>query len=555
MNSLPLDDLPLVVYEVLFDHLHLIDLARLKRVCKKLHYLVKKYRIKELVIHANENDLDVSTHFDDGRYQNSCIIKPPNLERMLPFRISTRPTESSLFHPHRFTGLTTDPTVRYFSTYTIFLRSRQFNAQFLKSLTCCYTKWDQSNNLTLEEINKLSLLERLEIYFEKDSKSFPMGNCSHGKLSLPHLRTLLLNSKADYSFTMQVEAPRCEGFHLSSTGGLPQANYNQCLRVHFGDPNSVKYLSLAYYHESSHVFKNIEFLQMVGGANLIDGRFFAAFPRLKILKILEHHSLEGLKQLFRLCGKYKVKLVFHGIHLVDDNQLDAFEESDLVQIVFPNGGNPGSDQVFNRLIENYDRLDEDLNFERIIGFTDRIARLLEADAARFLGKFQNLYQISSMIKIENPELFLRLLTSQRNLVRLFILNSDLSQQWFDQLANIQTLIYLQIEEKTKIKLSFVSKLPLISQLITNHHIDLREELKLELENWRSNHLYITIHIGENCLNIKKYFHEVEYNGIRYKYVLYKGTKVRSEKPKHEFFLNLEDLVRRNEEIRNEANLF
>ena len=547
MDIIPLDDLPLVVYEVLFDHLHLIDLARLKRVCKKLHYLVQKYRIKELIIHTNDNCLDILTHFDDGRYQNSCIIKPRKLERMLPFRIRTRPTESSLFHPHRF--LPADPTVRHFSTYTIFLRSGQFNAQFLKSLTCCFTQWDGSNNLTFDEINKLSLLERLEIYFERYSKSFS----SHGQLSLPNLKTLVLKSKADYHFTIQVEAPRCEGFHLCSTDErFGSTNYNERLRVQFSDPSLVKYLSLGSYHESSNVFKNIEFLQAHGGANLMDSRFFATFPRLKTLKILQHNSLEGLKQLFRLCKHHNVKLVFHGIHLVDDNQLDTFEETDL-QTAFRYWETPGSDQMFNRLIDNYDRLDEDLNFISRIEFSERIARLLETDAERFLGKFHNLCEIISTIKIENPKLFFRLLSSQGNLIYLWILNSGMSQQWFDQLANIPTLTKLHIEEKKNIKLWFASKLPILSWLTINHHIDLREDLKLdELESWRSTSLYITVKKGENSLHINKYLNEGEYDGNRYKYILYKDTK-KNEKPKNEYFLDLEDLVRRNEEIRNEEN--
>ena len=549
MDIIPLDDLPLVVYEVLFDHLHLIDLARLKRVCKKLHYLVQKYRIKELIIHTNDNCLDILTHFDDGRYQNSCIIKPRKLERMLPFRIRTRPTESSLFHPHRF--LPADPTVRHFSTYTIFLRSAQYNVRSLKSLTCCFTQWDRSNNLTFDEINKLSLLERLEIYFEKDSKSFSRN----GELSLPNLKTLVLNSKADYHFTIQVEAPRCKGFHLCSAGDQPENDYNERLRVQFSDPSLVKYLSLRCYHESSHVFKNIEFLQTVGGANLMDSRFFATFPLLKTLKILEHNSLEGLKQLFRLCKHHNVELVFHGIHLVDDNQLDAFEGTDL-QTAFRYWETPGSDQIFNRLIDNYDRLDEDLNFIPRIGLTQRIARLLEADAERFLGKFHNLCQIISTIKIENSKLFFRLLSSQRNLLYLWILNSGLPQQWFDQLANIPTLNKLHIEEKKNIKLSFASKLPILRYLTTNHHVDLREDLKLdELEkNWRAASLYIRVKKGKNSLNINKYLKEGVYDGNRYKYILCKGTKL-NEKPMREFFLNLEDLVRRNEEIRNETNTF
>lgn len=445
-----MESLPIELYWSIFDHLHLIDLARLKQVCKKLRSIVLDYRIKELVIINADLSGNIFTCVDSGEYQNSSIIKPMNLKRTMPFQIHRRvhlgSSENSMFNPRRFINIKMgpDPTVRQISVYDLLLRNPQFNVQFLKSLACTYS--DSSCHLCLEDVNKFVHLQRLEMDFDNGGRFFKPNR---GKLTLPNLKTLLLNIASESSyFEMQVEAPNCEGFHRRS-GSFPisiftrSADYNQHLHVTFANPNSVKCLSLYVYHKSSHVFKNIEFLQIVRGADLIDQQFFSSFPRLNTLKILEHNSLEGLKQLFRMCRQRNVQLTFHGIRLVDGKELDAFE-SDFGHLAFGCGPNH-----LLPLLENYDKLEENLNFLPRLNFSERAARLLEADAGRFTRIFNNLSIVSSKIKIERPDLFLRLLNSTGQLRKLWITNSGMLQQHFDQLANIQTLNDLEIQEETK----------------------------------------------------------------------------------------------------------
>ena len=92
-----MESLPVELYEAIFDHLHLIDLARLKQVCKKLRSIVQDYRIKELVISGL--NFRSFTLADCGQYQNSCIIRPWNLKRTIPYRIHRRSSKNSLFDP------------------------------------------------------------------------------------------------------------------------------------------------------------------------------------------------------------------------------------------------------------------------------------------------------------------------------------------------------------------------------------------------------------------------------------------------------------------------
>lgn len=270
-----MDELPSELYEEIMDRLHLIDLVKLRRVCKRLYWAVQMYRIRELVISSADSS--------KGEYQNSPIHRPRNLRRTMP----------------------SPGSVDEYSAYDIFLRSGQYNVHFLKSLTFDYS--DSPKRLGLNEVNKLLQLERLQIKFD----SFQDLDPDHDKLSLPNLRTLLLDyNNHCHSFMLKVEAAKCEGLHLRrSFNGITQG-----LRVHFlNSVDSVKQLSLYIYDESSHIFKNIEFLQVVYGAHLLDERTFAAFPRLECLKIIEHSSLDGLRRLFELCTQHNVRLTFHGI--------------------------------------------------------------------------------------------------------------------------------------------------------------------------------------------------------------------------------------------------
>ena len=560
-----LDCLPLVVYDIIFDHLHLINLARLKRVCKRLRGLVLDYRVRELLVSSSEysyNFLDPFNYSDPGEFQNSCIVQPSNCKRMLPFRIRTHPTGNSMFDPQTYS---ISSTVHHFSAYTILLRCPQFNVRFLKSLTYCYTHWDQWNYLTFDEVNQLVQLERLEIEFRTFPNHFP----NHATLSLPNLKTLLLNSFEDYNFTMQVEAPRCESFHLSCEHEPFHTQNNQAIQIYFTQPHSVKHLSLGHYHESSHLFRNLEFLQIVGRAQLIGRRTFSAFPRLKTLKIIEHDSLDGFRQLWRLCQQRNVKLVVHGIRLLNGRELDFFiddrESQDPVRIWGMRSDR--YDLVFNRLVDNYDKLEDDLNFVRKLVFSQRIAGLLQADADRFLRKFHNLYQVSSRMQIERPKLFFRLLSSQRNLGKLSILYSGMHQEHFDQLANVKTLYELQIEEGTKVNLSFATKLPVLSHLTTNHHVDLLKELRFdEIMNRKVKLLTVRVKRGENLLEIIKHF-DGPTPRRNYTYVLAKSDPGETTIyhfpayqdgiwpiwPNNECFKSVDGLVRRYEEIRNEDN--
>ena len=538
-----MESLPLEMYDAIFEHLHLIDLARLRQVCKKLKSIVQNYRIQELVMSDRSGVFNILAWADFGEYQNSCIIRPHNLKRTMPIQISIRSpnsvgqTDNSLFDPPNL-FFDNSPTIRKLSVSTIFLRSAQYNVQFLKSLDCVCSG---PETISLEEVNKFLHLERLKIDFWSKSSS----NSTHGKLSLPKLKTLLLETKYG-SLTLEIEAPKCEGFHFC---GSSKDGSNPYLRFNFESPDSVKYLSLYSYDEDSHVFKNTEFLQIRNKVNSAAENLFFAFPRLKILKILDHESLEGLKRLFRLTRRRgrNVKLFFHGIELVNGKELDVFEESNFVSRCNLEHYNLFYHyQYSNVLIDNYDRLEDDLNFETDIEFSERIARLFEADADRFLRKFTNLSWVLSKTKIKEPKLFLKFLNSCQYLQSLNITNSGMPQEVFNQLENIKHLRYLLVKEETKINFSFISKMPFLKRLITNHHVDLKEEIKLG----KDKRLGVFVIIEENLeIVIDKFFRP--FDSPRYRLSIYKRDQTNVPSEQNYYSNNFEDLVRQYEELKNE----
>ena len=539
-----MESLPLEMYDAIFEHLHLIDLARLRQVCKKLKSIVQNYRIQELVMSDRSGVFNILAWADFGEYQNSCIIRPHNLKRTMPIQISIRSpnsvgqTDNSLFDPPNL-FFDNSPTIRKLSVSTIFLRSAQYNVQFLKSLDCVCSG---PETISLEEVNKFLHLERLKITFSWESSS----NSTHGKLSLPKLKTLLLEAMGQpFSLTLEIEAPKCEGFHFCGYFTNDFKRFN--LRFNFESPDSVKYLSLDSYDEVSHVFKNTEFLQICNQINSAAENLFFAFPRLKILKILNHKSLEELKRLFRLTRGRNVKLFFHGIELVNGKELDVFEESNFRSRPNLENYNMSFNYQYSKvLIDNYDRLEDDLNFVTDIEFSERIARLFEADADRFLRKFTNLSWVLSKTKIKEPKLFLKFLNSCQYLKCLNITNSGMPQEVFNQLENIKHLRYLLVKEETKINFSFISKMPFLKSLITNHHVDLKEEIKLG----KDKRLGVFVIIEENLeIVIDKFFRP--FDSPRYRLSIYKKDQTNVPSRQNYYSNNFEDLVRQYEELKNE----
>lgn len=491
-----MDDLPLELYGAIFDHLHLTDLARLRRVSKKFRFLVQEYRIVELLCCVPVIAID-----NQKEYQNSIIIKRKNKKNFVHYVISRYPYVGG----------------KEFHTAPIFLKSGQFNVQFLKSLSFVYTFEDGAVRFT--DINKLVKLERLEIAFSRAGPS-----SGDDKLCLPNLRTFLL-LRTFHDFDLEVDAPRCEGFHFENhPNDYAIENWpRQIIRLKFKHPDSVKYLSLYRYHKRSHVFRNVEYLQIsstslkrsggICSPGLIDEELFVAFPRLKTLKIMNYGSLEGLKRLFRrknLLGGRNCEMFFHGIRLVDGKELEVFEESDLEEKGFHNYMDPhllayphfSTPAHFSAQLHNYDKLEEGLNFvTKIEDLTVRdlemVGKFFEADSQRFLRIFDSVTTVSSGIQIERPDLFVRFLTSLR-LIELKILNSGMPQEYFVRLG-IKTLKRLEVEEEKKINLSFTNNIPELRMLETNHVVTIEKEVKLN----ERNNLCIRAKIGKWLIIVSK----------------------------------------------------
>ena len=456
------------LYDAILDHLPLTDLARLRRVSKKFRGIVREYRIKELLSCAPWASLTE----DLGEYQNSHVIRPRDMKNVVDYMI---------YRSNRTSYRTIEN--KDFSTANIFLKSGHFNVQFLRSLSCVFT--EEEGAVRLADINKLVLLERLEIEF-----SHAVPSEDDHKLSLPNLKTFLL-LRCFHDFALEVDAPKCEAFHWENHSNvyLQQIRRNgQHVRLKFKHPDSVKYLSLCRYQRTSHVFRNVEFLQISSTSlqdeeftpdSLIDEQFFAAFPRLNTLKIMNYGSLEELRKLVRLKNLLRgqsLTMFFHGVRLEDGQELDAFEEKDFEFCQDTKLRRIHSTPAqFCAQIRNYEKLDDGLNFVTKILLTERVVegvfKHFAADPGRFLRIFDNVVTICSEVKIENADLFLRFLVSFKRLSKLTISKSGLDQAWYDQLLKhfegVQTLRLLHVEEEKQIDLSYALKFPHLEGLKFN----------------------------------------------------------------------------------------
>ena len=470
-----MDELPFEIYEAIFEHLHLKEITRLRAVCKKLRIAVKAYRIEKLHIDAYS-----SKESQSG--QNGFIFRPRNLKDILPGVVIkyTRPGTSGPLPEQCFVH---SECKKYytFSVTKIFLKSELFNVQFLKSLTCRFS----ANHATAEDINKLTKLERLEIFFIGWYKEETINLC------LPNVEVLILN--CDWQKTIEIEAPRCKGFYFGGTKGT---------LYKFNNPNSVQYLALKAYDERAHVFQNVEHLQLFSQNSFIGQTFYSAFPLLKTLRIFYCKSLKTLKQVVEFKNQVEtrdVKLFFHGIPLLTGRELDGYKDN-CFEYLF--GQLYRNKTRFPVLIDHYDQLEEGLNFVTEAEFSE-VGELFEWNPRKFLAIFDNIRNFSSHDKIDKPELFFDLLASYEELEYLMIIDSGLDQEWFDRLASFKALANLTVKETKKIDFSFTTKLPKFNTLKTNHDVRLIEEIRLDELDKRTSQFWVTLKTGGLYVNINK----------------------------------------------------
>ena len=519
-----MDSFPLEIYDAIFEHLHLVDVVRLRSVCRRFKNAVKEYRIRELYYTKYRGSKDED-------FQNGFIFRSRNTNKILACNSKMRkrteedhlPEEGLVYNRHR--------TYFWFSVARVFLRSGLFNVQFLKSLVCYFSV----KSVGAEDINNLIRLERLEIVFSN------CGNLNF-KLCLPSLEVLILRDISLDFHTIEIEAPKCKGFHFGDR-----------FTFKFKNPNSVQYLSMEIYNEKAHVFRNVEHLQMFAPARSIDKHFYEAFPLLKTLRMrscrsLARDSMESPKQILRVrnwIGRRHVRLFFSGIPLIISNELDGhvehFQKHLLLSPFFHH-----NKELYPALMDNYDRLEDSLNFVTDIDLSQKILKLFERNPQRFARIFDNIIVISSEIKIDRPEFFFSFLENCKELQYLMIINSGLDQKSFDQLVNFRSLKYLIIEEKKKIDFSFTNRLPELTDLKTNFEVDLNDEVQLKQlpRSYFNNHFSILMWTGGIYLSITKYTDEYVLEKCKFRHLIH---ELRNPM---ERFNNFEDLAKRVDEIRN-----
>ena len=147
-NQCTINDLPVEIYEMIFNCLDLEELSKLKFINRKFYYIVKSYRIQEINF-FNYSNIKDSWFFD---------YKP------------IHPTNS--IHLSRIS----------------ILSSNYLNLNHLKRIKIYYTEYD--NNFDLEILNKFMQINHLELIiqdFKEWSKTI--------KLKLPQLKNLFINIK------------------------------------------------------------------------------------------------------------------------------------------------------------------------------------------------------------------------------------------------------------------------------------------------------------------------------------------------------------------------
>ena len=231
-----LNNLPLELYQEIFEYHNLNDLANFKILNKRFNFIISKFRIKEL-----------------------CFKNKYEKERSIWRLINKTVNHNYIVHRSK----------------SFILNESIFNFQYLKWLRINLV---QKSSFSLCVIIELKQLEYLEINLKLKDKS--------SVLALPNLKYLDLNVCREVNQFLKVNTPLLEALRFSG----------QLHFIKFTHPLSIKQLHITYFNDELAIFKNLESIVLNNASLKLDTNLLSSFIDLKSIFIynvnLCNHLLE-----------------------------------------------------------------------------------------------------------------------------------------------------------------------------------------------------------------------------------------------------------------------
>lgn len=321
-----------------------------------------------------------------------------------------------------------------------------FNFNFLKRLRIELGKKDCSLRCSNFIIKFNQNLEQLEIINYSETYQTT--------LDLPKLKVFYLDTRI--KFNWEINAPNLQAIKVN---GLIQF-----LKIKL--PLSIKYLHLRHFDPKiASDFKNLETLSF---CNLNEEELLlSSFSKLNEIIYVPCQLYElfiNRMNLFKSIIEKRSKLEkANNLKIYCDNleinNLDDLNGSNIVKCEASQSSDEIKSINYNPLIES---------------FNNKFIEL-------YFFKFKYIHQINVINRVEDQDILIEFVTKCTNLTRLFIRNSKLDQNFYDQLSSMNSLEILSILENKSddhLNLNFVYEMFNLISLVTDQQFNLDEKFKL-----------------------------------------------------------------------------
>lgn len=401
-----MDDLPLEVYQLIFDYLDIGDLFELRCVSTKFKYIVSEFRARELVF-LTRDELDLF------KYNNYGL----NTDRKFNWFYINKPVD----HKHLMNG-----------SKLFVLSHPLFNVQYLRRLKI-YTFESHVHKITSTDINRLAYLEVLEI----NLNSIDFSNHDKVTLRLPNLSVLYL-SRPPSACTVEIDTPN-----------LKALSYSPADSIRFTHPSSIEHLRL-YSYESDSIasFENLNCLELCRYNKLSED--LSTFNRnLNEIKLHFNNSSYGgrLEPVTNFVqNQDHLKLYYAGVRLLHFDEFKCFQK---IYKVYRNSPS----ELLSLYIDNYASADCNLFWIVDVDYSLLVGRISKIEDD-FFDKFNNIRTIRVTKQVSDADHLMKFISRCYNLMNLMLENASLGQHFFDELPSISSLDRLEIGGKQQVELNF-----------------------------------------------------------------------------------------------------
>lgn len=337
------------------------------------------------------------------------------------------------------------------------LKTPSLNLNFLKYLSVLYCS---NNEFNLSDLMNFDRLEVLMI----DLANYE--NEKYTKLKLKKLISLRI-CPSDY-VAIEIEAPMLEALYCLDLKNL---------KIIY--PRTLKYLKTIEYSTELSLYNNLECLTLVysNGLNTFNSENFPKLTKLQV--ILDDGADEMINLITNKKADENLKIYSNGIFVSNGSELIDSENFDL-----------------SVNLKNYDKSFPVLEWINQIGYNELMNSNNQQIPADFFKKYCNIVGIKIYGKVINQNNLIQFIRNCKVLRELSIVDSELDQQFYDQLPTISLLDNLEIsrehsESFIDVKFDFILKMNHLMFFTTTEEIPTETICKLDqLKNIKEIYFWI-----------------------------------------------------------------